>query len=126
MAAPTRVRRTVLSVIGVEVVIALAILFHFGENPSNKGISLFKFTPLLGALLGSGLTLFSVFFSADANNPSEPWLGREQRSWLLIGCGQFMWGFGESFWRYYTALGQQRFPSWADAGYSCFPVLCCL
>lgn len=118
-----QVRRVVLIVVVIELVIALAILLHVGENMS-KGVSLYKFAPLLGAFIGSGLTLFSTLMSADATRPSESWLGNERFSWILIGFGQIMWGLGESFWRYYTAIGQSPFPSIADAGYVWFPALC--
>ncbi|MBO0780280.1 MAG: hypothetical protein J2P37_15755 [Ktedonobacteraceae bacterium] len=111
-------------VVGIELVVAIAILFHIGENVSNKGLSLYKFTPLLGALFGSALTLFSIFASARSNKALEPWSGYERSSWILIGCGQIIWGLGESFWRYYSAISQSPFPSIADAGYACFPALC--
>jgi hypothetical protein len=115
-------RRFVLVVVGAELAIALVILFHIGEN-TFQGTSLYRFAPLLGALFGSGLTFFSAL-SPTPDEPSEPWLGHEQLGWVVIGCGQLLWGLGESFWRYYTAIGEPTFPSIADAGYACFPALC--
>jgi hypothetical protein len=52
----------------------------------------------------------------------EPWIKSERIAWILIGLGVVMWGFGESFWRYYISQGVQPFPSTADLGYSCFPL----
>jgi hypothetical protein len=113
-------RKVVIAVIGIELIIALAILLHIGEN-IVPGVSLYKFTPLLGALLGSSLVFFSTLTSAKT---VVPWFGYERRGWLLVGCGQLVWGIGESFWRYYTVIGQSTFPSLADIGYAGFPAIC--
>ncbi|GHO54065.1 hypothetical protein [Ktedonobacter robiniae] len=118
-------RRTVTAIIGLELIIALTILLHIGENAS-PGVSLYKFTPLLGAIVGSCLTFFSIRKSAlnISAERSEAWIGYEKAGWILVCLAQAMWGLGESFWRYYSAIGDPPFPSLADAGYMFFPALC--
>lgn len=118
-------RRTVTAIIELELIIALTILLHIGENAS-PGVSLYKFTPLLGAIVGSCLTFFSIRKSAlnISAERSEAWIGYEKAGWILVCLGQAMWGLGESFWRYYSAIGDPPFPSLADAGYMFFPALC--
>jgi hypothetical protein len=83
-----------------------------------------QFSPLVGAFVGGGLTLWSAGLpQARVSTRAEEWEGYEQLSWVLIGCGIIMWGMGESFWRYSIAIGQSSFPTAADIGYASFPVL---
>jgi hypothetical protein len=83
-----------------------------------------QFSPLVGAFVGGGLTLWSASLPQPrVSTRAEEWEGYEQLSWVLIGCGIIMWGMSESFWRYATASGQSPFPSAADIGYASFPVL---
>ena len=82
-----------------------------------------QFSPLTGAFIGATLVLSSVLLPMRKREHTEPWIGYEQVGWMLIGLGIAMWGFGETFWRYYVAIGQAPFPSTADIGYSTFPIL---
>jgi len=83
-----------------------------------------QFSPLVGAFVGGSLTLWSAGLPQDrVSTQAEEWEGYEQLSWVLIGCGIIMWGMGESFWRYFIAIGRSPFPSPADIGYASFPVL---
>jgi hypothetical protein len=120
-------RRIVVVVIGLELIIVLVVLLHVGAN-ANPGLSLYKFVPLLGAIVGSCLTFFSIYKSAPAISAgrSEAWVGYEKASWILVGIGQIVWGLGEGFWRYYSAQGVPPFPSLADMGYILFPAFCFL
>src|SRR5260221_508580 len=82
-----------------------------------------QFSPLTGAFIGATLVLSSVLLPMRKREQTEPWIGYEQVGWMLVGLGIAMWGFGETFWRYYVAIGQTPFPSTADIGYSTFPIL---
>jgi len=95
------------------------VVFHIGD--SNFVLHVGQFSPLLGAAIGGFLALFSLFYSR--RRMDEPWLGNEQLAWILISLGIIMWGLGESFWQYYTSIGQSPFPSLADIGYFSFPLL---
>jgi len=81
-----------------------------------------QFSPLVGAAIGGFLALSSLFYARDSTEATEPWQGNEHLAWILIGLGIIMWGLGESFWQYYTSIGQSPFPSLADIGYVCFPL----
>ncbi len=82
-----------------------------------------QFSPLTGAFIGGILVLSSVLLPRRRGENTEAWIGHEQLGWALIGLGVMMWGFGETFWRYYVAIGQTPFPSTADIGYASFPLL---
>ena len=110
-------RNFIGGVIAFDLLIILFILFHLG------GIT-WEFSQLAGAVVGGSITLYAVLFMPVREGEMvEPWLGRERIAWILIGCGCLMWGFGESFWRYYILKNQNPFPSWADIGYSSLPPL---
>ncbi|GAC1392246.1 MAG: hypothetical protein NVS4B11_19820 [Ktedonobacteraceae bacterium] len=98
----------------------LVVVFHLGGSFAHL---VGQFSPLIGAFIGGGLTLFCASVPTRHSENTEHWTGFEQVSWLLIGCAIILWGLGESFWRYYIAIGQTPFPSIADAGYSLFPLL---
>jgi hypothetical protein len=53
----------------------------------------------------------------------EPWFGREQLAWTLIGLGLMIWTIAEGFLNYYLAIGQNPAISMADIGFSIFPIL---
>ena len=117
---PSHFRVVLGSVIGVGVLMIFLLGFHVGvEGPLAIG----NFSPLLGAFIGGTLVLVCVNRPIRQEEDVEPWLGRERLAWILIGCGCIAWGIGESFWRYYEALGQNPFPSLADIGYVSFPPL---
>ncbi len=96
------------------------VVFHLG---GTLALRVGKFSPLTGAIIGGSITIFCALWPRGRKEQSDPWLGYEQISWLLIGCGILLWGMGESFWRYYVSIGQAPFPSFADIGYSAFPLL---
>lgn len=105
--------------IGIALFAAVMIiveLFHLA------GIT-WEFSQLAGVLVGGSLTIFAARTPIRDEENVEPWLGREQLAWTLIGCGLLMWAFGESFWRYYILTNQSPFPSYADIGYSSLPPL---
>jgi hypothetical protein len=116
----THSRVVLASVVGVGVLMILLLGFHLGGEGLLK---VANFSPLLGALIGGTLTLVCVNLPFRWGEDVEPWLGHERLAWILIGCGCVAWGIGESFWRYYEALGQSPFPSLADFGYASFPPL---
>src|SRR5712664_3849499 len=106
-----------LATIGVLMIFLLG--FHWGGDQALKiGI----FSPLVGAFIGGWLILISVSTPFHPEESAESWLKYERLAWVLIGCGCIAWGIGESFWRYYIALGQTPFPSLADIGYTGFPL----
>ena len=108
------------SVISVGVLMILILGLHVG----GKGLlAVGNFSPLLGALIGGALILTCVNLPPRHTEDGEPWLTQERLAWVLIGCGCVAWAIGESFWRYYRALGQNPFPSLADLGYASFPPL---
>ena len=109
-------RNVVVGVIAFDFLIILCILFHLG------GI-LWEFSQWAGAVAGGILTLVAVTRPVRDGEMVEPWLGRERIAWICIGCGLLMWGFGESFWRYFILTNQSPFPSQADIGYSALPPL---
>src|SRR5713101_1591986 len=82
-----------------------------------------QFSPLTGAFIGATLVLSSELLPMRKREHTEPWIGYEQVGWMLVGLGIAMWGFGETFWRYYVAIGQTTFQSTADIGYATFPML---
>jgi hypothetical protein len=98
----------------------ILVVLHIGGNFAHV---VGQFSPLIGAFIGGSLTLFSACLPRNKREKTQPWLGFEQLSWLLIGLGVTMWGIGETFWRYYISIGQTPFPSLADIGYSAFPPL---
>src|SRR5438874_8781077 len=98
----------------------IIVVFHIGGTIAHV---VGQFSPLTGAFIGGSLTLFSACLPKNQREKTEPWLGFEQLSWLLIGLGVTMWGIGETFWRYYISIGQTPFPSLADIGYFSFPIL---
>ncbi len=81
-----------------------------------------QFAPVVGAYIGGILAFGSACLRRKSYEKTEPWIGFEQLSWLLISVGVIMWGVGDSFWRYYVSIGQAPFPSLADAGYTVFPL----
>lgn len=109
----------VRTLLWIEVGVVTIIVFHLGGSFAHV---VGQFAPLGGAFVGASLTLLSAASPRTRNEQTEPWLGNEQLSWMLIGCGILSWGLGESFWRYYISIGQSPFPSIADAGYSLFPL----
>lgn len=109
-------RKFIRDVIIFDCLIMLFVLFHIG------GI-LWEFSQLAGAIVGGTITLIAVNKPVREDETVEPWLGRERAAWILIGYGCLMWGFGESFWRYFILTGQSPFPSVADIGYSSLPPL---
>lgn len=98
----------------------IVVVFHLG---GTVALRVGQFSPLTGALIGGSLVLMSVFMPIRRREHVEPWMGHEQIGWALIGFGVIMWGLGESLWRYYVAMGETPFPSFADIGYASFPIL---
>src|SRR5712691_4895564 len=113
--------RTVIKlVVWVGAGMVVIVVFHLGGSVAHV---VGQFSPLTGAFIGGSLALISASLPMRRHEGTEPWRGFEQWSWVLIGLGVLMWGFGESFWRYYVSIGQSPFPSMADIGYSAFPLL---
>ncbi len=98
------------------ILMAFFLLFHLG------GIT-WEFTQLTGAVIGGAFTIISARIPISEDENVEPWLGKEQLAWTLVGCGLMMWGVGEAIWRYYILSNQSPFPSFADIGYSALPPL---
>ena len=113
-------RTLIKAVAWVGAAMIVIVVFHLG---GSVALRVGQFSPLIGAFIGGGLTLFSATYPRRKGDGSEPWEGFEQLSWVLIGFGVVMWGVGESFWRYYISQNQTPFPSLADLGYSIFPFL---
>ena len=116
----TNVPTIIKVVMWVAAAMIIIVVFHLG---GTIALRVGQFSPLTGAFIGGALTLGSVFYPRSRRENVEPWIKFEQVAWLLIGQGVVMWGFGESFWRYYVSMGQAPFPSTADIGYSTFPLL---
>ena len=116
----TSVPTIIKVVMWVAAAMIIIVVFHLG---GNIALRVGQFSPLTGAFIGGSLTLGSVLYPRGRREKAEPWIKFEQVAWLLIGLGVVMWGFGESFWRYYISIGQTPFPSTADIGYSAFPLL---
>lgn len=114
-------RVVVRSVAWIGVLMLLIVVFHIGDSTFVLHVG--QFSPLTGAFIGGFLALISVLLPSWKKDATEPWLKNERLAWVLIGCGVIMWGFGESFWRYYMSIGQSPFPSMADIGYFSFPLL---
>lgn len=104
------------SVAAIAVLLTLAISLHLG------GIA-WEFSQLTGALVGGIIALFAARIPMRDDEEVEPWLGREQLGWTLVGCGIIMWALGEMVWRYYILTNQSPFPSYADIGYASLPPL---
>lgn len=113
-------RTAIRSVMWIGAGMIIIVVLHLGGNFAHV---IGQFSPVTGGFIGGGLTLFSVCLPRNRREKTEPWLGLEQLSWLLIGLGITMWAVGDSFWRYYVSIGQTPFPSLADIGYSAFPLL---
>ena len=114
------IRTLIKAVAWVGAAMVIIVVFHLG---GTIALRVGQFAPVTGAFIGGGLVLFSATYPRHRNDPSEPWIGLEQVSWILIGFGIIMWGLGDSFWRYYVSQNQAPFPSMADIGYSIFPLL---
>src|SRR5437764_1131343 len=98
----------------------LILGFHVG---GQSVLAVGNYSQLCGSLIGGTLTFLSIYVFFKREKNGEPWFRFERLGWALIGGGCFAWAFGECFWRYYRALGQNPFPSQADIGYACFPPL---
>ena len=108
------------SLAGIAIIMILLLVFHVGgESLATIG----TYSALVGAFIGGALILVSVRIPIRREENVEPWLKREQLTWILIGCGCISWGVGECFWRYYVARGESPWPSLADVGYSSFSPL---
>jgi hypothetical protein len=114
------IRTLIKAVAWVGAAMVIIVVFHLG---GSIALRVGQFSPLTGAFIGGSLVLFSATYPRHRNDISEPWVGLEQVSWILIGFGIIMWGLSESFWRYYVSQNQAPFPSMADIGYSIFPLL---
>ncbi len=114
-------RTIVKSVFWLALAMVIIVVFHIGSSEFVLRVG--QFSPLTGAFVGGCLALISVTSLRQRKENTEAWINYEQGGWILIGLGVMMWGFGESFWRYYISIGQSPFPSLADIGYSSFPVL---
>ncbi len=114
-------RTIVRSVLWVALAMLIIVVFHIGDSTFVLRVG--QFSPLTGAFIGGCLVLISATSPRQRKEDTEAWIGNEQFGWILIGLGILMWGIGESFWRYYMSIGQSPFPSMADMGYSCFPLL---
>ena len=114
------IRTLIKAVAWVGAAMVIIVVFHLG---GSIALRIGQFSPVTGAFIGGSLVLFSATYPRHRNDPSEPWIGLEQISWILIGFGIIMWGIGDSFWRYYVSQNQAPFPSMADIGYSIFPLL---
>ena len=113
-------RTTVIkAVIWIAIAMTAIVVLHLG---GVFALRVGQFSPLTGAFIGGLLTLFSAFYPRRLGEHTDPWIGFEQLSWILIGSGILLWATGESCWRYYVSIGQSPFPSLADAGYSMFPL----
>ena len=103
------------SLAGIAIIMILLLVFHVGgESLATIG----TYSALVGAFIGGALILVSVRIPIRREENVEPWLKREQLTWILIGCGCISWGVGECFWRYYVARGESPWPSLADVSYS--------
>lgn len=111
---------TVKTIAWVGAAMVVIVVFHIG---GVFALRVGQFAPLTGAFIGGILAFGSAILPRGRQEKTEPWLGSEQLSWMLIGFGTIMWGIGDSFWRYYVSLGQNPFPSIADVGYTLFPLL---
>src|SRR5260370_19472936 len=98
----------------------IIVVCHLGGEIAHR---VGQFSPLTGAFIGATLVLSSVLLPMRKREQTERWIGYERVGWMLVGLGIAMWGFGETFWRYYVAIGQTPFPSTADIGYATFPIL---
>ncbi|HLG62163.1 MAG TPA: hypothetical protein VKY19_09540 [Ktedonosporobacter sp.] len=114
------VSRTLIPLtMGVGALMVLIVVFHLG---GSFAVVVGQFSPVVGAFLGGSLVLLSTA-NRVAQSTKERTFRIEQTSWLLIGVAIIAWGMGESIWRYYVATGQKPFPSFADIGYSAFPLI---
>jgi hypothetical protein len=113
------IRTLIKAVAWVGAAMVVIVVFHLG---GTIALHIGQFAPVTGAFIGGGLVLFSATYARSRNDITEPWIGLEQVSWILIGFGIILWGFGDSFWRYYVSQNQTPFPSLADIGYSSFPI----
>ncbi len=113
-------RTLIKAVAWIAGVMTFIVVLHIG-GPIALRVG--QFSPLIGAFIGGGLTLYSALARRPRKDLTEQWIGAEQVSWLLIGFGILMWAVGDSCWRYYISMGETPFPSIADLGYSLFPVL---
>jgi hypothetical protein len=113
-------RTLVKGVMWIGTAMIVIVVLHLG---GSFALHVGQFAPLTGAFIGGTLVIASVLTPIRQAENAEPWIGYEQRAWILIGFGIIMWGCGETFWRYYISIGQAPFPSIADIGYSSFPLL---
>src|SRR5579884_4099987 len=120
MQSQTRAMTAVKAVGWVGAAMIIIVVFHLG---GTIALRVGQFSPLTGAFIGGLLTLYCALSPISKRENVERWIGLEQTSWLLIGLGIILWGLGESCWRYYVAMGDTPFPSYAAIGYSTFPIL---
>lgn len=104
------------AVIGLEVLIAVFMVFHLGGNA-------WRFAQLAGAITGGTIVLISINIAYRDQEATEPLIKRERLAWTLVGCGLIAWSVGEGIWRYYVFTNQNPFPSYADIGYASLPPL---
>lgn len=99
------------TMLGIEVVMAIFILFHLGGKT-------WQFLNLAAALMGGTIVLVCINIRRRNEEHTEPLLNRERVSWILIGCGLLAWSIGEGIWQYDVIINQSPFPSYADIAYS--------
>lgn len=112
-------RSLIKAILWVGATMVVIVVLHIG---GAFALRVGQFAPLTGAFIGGILALSSAILPMRRMEKTEPWIGFEQLSWMLIGIGMLLWGVGDSFWRYYVSIGQTPFPSIADAGYTIFPI----
>ena len=111
----------ITTIVGISLIVIAIVIFHLG---GAFALHVGQFAPLTGALVGGCLVLFYTDgLSMFVMSKPEPLEGNERVAWRLIGFGMMAWGIGETIWRYYISIDQSPFPSLADIGYSCFPLL---
>lgn len=78
-------------------------------------------TPVIRIVDDAGLIFFAAFAAVCAAIASFRARGKARAGWAILAVGAAGWAAGEAAWCYYDlVLGEQPFPSWADAGYALF------
>ncbi len=109
-------RNVIASVTVATVMIALAQIFQTGKPAGLYSV-------VIGAFIGGALIIIPVNYTTSQRANTESWLGNERLGWTFIGIGCIIWGMAECLWSYYYMQGLNPFPSLADIGFSCFPLL---
>src|SRR2546430_12447989 len=94
-------RTAVRSIAWVAAGMIIIVVFHIGGTFAHV---VGQFSPLTGAFIGGGLTLFSAAFPMSKREKNEPCVGFERLYWLMVDLGVHLGGICHTLCHYDTSI----------------------